>query len=274
LEVLFQRLAHEQLTVRESSIKAFASLLSRSDEATTISTLMQTLESLKSGAGHGEIQLGEVRLLSAGQAEGALGLGLTILKQIPADLLTLHWRACVDTLDKYLAHPASTVRQTTSTIFECVAGRVTSTGSMLPTVMGVLTKGCDNSSSDQRLTWEWREGRLLAFELILRRLVRGHLAHLLQMELRLEIKSPEFAEGSGGSPLPLWPQRSVKSHKRTTVKDDFSAIDRLRTESKGELRGLWEQLLSYTVNCLSDPRWELRRMGDQVPNPKSLTLIF
>ena len=27
---------------------------------------------------------------------------------------------------------------------------------------------------------------------------------------------------------------------------------------------LWEQLLAYTIRCLSDPRWELRRMGDQV----------
>ena len=66
------------------------------------------------------------KLLSAQQAEGIIGLLQTILKQIPADLLGEHWPACLATLDSYLAHPASTVRQTSSTIFESVASRVTS----------------------------------------------------------------------------------------------------------------------------------------------------
>jgi len=268
-DVLFQRLAHPQLSVRESTIKAFAALLSRSDEATTLSTMMEALEALKAGSvgpdaiegAHGE------QLLGAGQAEGVLGLLMTILKQIPADLLAQHWPRCLETLDCYLAHPASTVRQISSNIFECVAARVTGSGSMLPAVMEVLTKSCEESSG---LSWEWREGRLLAFELILRRLVRGQLAHLLQMELRLELKSPD-ADGQESSPLPLWPQRRPRvSNKRGSLsgsnKDgELSAIDRLRKEaSKAELRVLWEQLLAYTIRCLSDPRWELRRMGDQV----------
>jgi hypothetical protein len=118
------------------------------------------------------------------------------------------------------------------------------------------------------------------------------------MELRLELKSPD-AEGSGSSPLPLWPQRSIVNRKHrkessgredTSAPDpappsvlrsdltlgstpphphshgeDISAIDRLRKEAAGgQLSGLWEQLLAYTVTCLSDQRWELRRMGDQV----------
>ena len=70
---------------------------------------------------------------------------------------------------------------------------------MFPAVMEVLIKGCGDCSPSSGglsgLTWEWREGRLLAFELILRRLVRGHIAHLLQMELRLELKSPDGDSG-------------------------------------------------------------------------------
>merc|ERR1712159_958037 len=86
------------------------------------------------------------------------------------------------------------------------------------------------------------------------------------MELRLELKSPDVDGGSQTSPLPLWPQRRPQNGKSParSGKDDVSAIDRLRREGGGALKAVWQQLLSYTVECILDPRWELRRMGDQV----------
>ena len=273
--VLFERLAHQQLSVRESANKVFAAVLARSDVSTAIATLDEAVQRL-SGQHANSSPRGSssVRVLAAAdEAAGLLTLCITILKQLPASSLC-RLPEMTQTFHDYLAHPASTVRQVTSTLFECLATRDSSSSSdMLTTVLTTLTTS--PGEAEPPLKWQAREGRLLAVELIVRRLVRGHLARLLNLELRLELKSPEMAsDGSiDASPLPLWPKTNgrLKGGPKTAA-EDMSLIDRLRwcrgsgTSDTVSALGpeLWTRLIEHTVDCMTSSQWELRRMADQV----------
>jgi len=121
--------------------------------------------------------------VSAFGAEGLLSLAVTLIKSLPAPFLLANWTQFIDAFNMYLMHEASTVRQMTSAIFKAL---------VMPSVNGqpeetalclrVLSFLCldwdlvDVEGTDPQ-KWEWREGRLLALEIVLGFLVSNYYNH-------------------------------------------------------------------------------------------------
>ncbi len=130
------------------------------------------------------------------------------MQHIPPGFLLPHWPLYFTTFDLYLMHPASTVRQATSVVFKYIVAKDSSNPIMLKlvlqglaaewavkenmanTTLGSPTAGSPSVPlhsisevlSSRTLqpsdSWEWREGRLLAYELILKFLVTNHIHYL------------------------------------------------------------------------------------------------
>ena len=109
----FASLADPQLSVREVATKAFAVYLSRSNHRETVKAFGEVIGRLRGGRNPCE---GE-GLLGAFEAEGLLSLCAVLVKVLKVEWLFSHWSSYAPTLQTYLGHQASTVRQSASRIF-------------------------------------------------------------------------------------------------------------------------------------------------------------
>ncbi|XP_064639855.1 uncharacterized protein LOC135495320 [Lineus longissimus] len=146
--------------------------------------------------------------MDAYNAEGLLGICLFLVKHIPATQLLPNWDQYFSTFSLYLMHPASTVRQATSNVFKFLVAKDSSHPVILKYILHDLSVGWDAdlnmmtqpigldtghirrrsldvrglgkvqvTSERENLpadAWEWREGRLFAYELILKFLIKNH----------------------------------------------------------------------------------------------------
>ncbi|EGD80684.1 hypothetical protein PTSG_01274 [Salpingoeca rosetta] len=132
--------------------------------------------------------------LPAHEAEGLLGVCHFIIKHVPPGFLLPKWPLFFSTFSAYLAHPASTVRQATSTVFKFVVAKDSSNPVMLKLVLQGLAAdwpvdvdrlasaaeatGAGDEGDGPGPSWQWKEGRLLAYELILRYCITNHVHYL------------------------------------------------------------------------------------------------
>ncbi|CAH1780021.1 unnamed protein product [Owenia fusiformis] len=254
--VIYPLLAHPQLSIREHAIKAFSSYLARCGPKEQLSSFNDVIRQLCRGteACEGGEQAKKVKVLphlatlrsdyeflDAYTAEGLLGVCVFLVKHIPPEQLMNkeNWERYFSTFNLYLMHPASTVRQATSTIFKFIVAKDCNNPELLNLVLKELssewkpnksllnkpittttprrlsseglgdqaairsdsfskrTRGSTKragSTLSRRLTitkisaiesedksvsdtWEWREGRLFAYELIVKFLIKNHLFH-------------------------------------------------------------------------------------------------
>lgn len=291
----FSALADPQLSVRETATKAFGAYLSRSPLRQTVKAFGEVIGRLLNG---GSAHVGDAsvvtgvgtncggngeQLVEAYEAEGQFTLCATLVKLLSTDWLVSHWAAYAPTFERYLAHPASTVRQSASRIFFYLmakdseaADHMTATVAAEPEgiggfcgnltlasrILASLTNGwavplppivpfrsptgkqqqqqqsdlyppslaslssagasvegcqmeaCLAASDTASHSWEWKEGRLLAYELVLNCLLNDHtlklfptLAQTLSpkaLPSPIIVSSP--ASGGGTSPsLPISP---------------------------------------------------------------------
>ena len=266
-EALFVSLSHEQLSVREHAVLAFAAYLSRCSAALMRETMLDVLRRLNTTAPSSPDTRGphcvkrtcvmvrkteggeEVVLLGDYEAEGLLSVCESLVPLLDDIFSLSNWVHISEVLRPYLCHPASTVRQKTSSILNRMLSTSFATSTavdasllrpavlmrvLLQSLVGewqihewgphllnpqqsstVLTSSSmdrlvtdveapvhmsippsfpdstpslectrkppsaidgsrgDNTSSTTRpvvFSWEWREGRLLTYELLLERL--------------------------------------------------------------------------------------------------------
>ncbi|XP_071784930.1 LOW QUALITY PROTEIN: uncharacterized protein [Asterias amurensis] len=154
------------------------------------------------------------KFLDAYEAEGLLSVCLYLIKYVQSGVLLPYWMQYFSTFNLYLMHPASTVRQAASIIFKYIVAKESSNPGLLKLVLQalcanwsidislpntksdkstVLQEGenkisittlnmltSENLQSDMSLShaWEWREGRLFAYELIVKFLIINHIHYL------------------------------------------------------------------------------------------------
>eukprot|EP00047_Mylnosiga_fluctuans_P015264 m.44770 g.44770 ORF g.44770 m.44770 type:complete len:1243 (+) comp5842_c0_seq1:74-3802(+) len=215
---LYRLLAHPQLGIREQAGKVFSAYLSRSRLKIALLSLREIISRLRV-VPNPHTPLGPVAdssddkssdtHLNAYEAEGLLGVLDFIIKHLKPGFLLAEWPLYHSTLEHYLWHPASTVRQATSTVFKFIVARDSTNPIIAKLVLQGLAAGCavtrgnllgtsldsvasrrasilqpgdsdDSFAADYRIsdTWEWREGRLLTYELVLSVLVANHV-HVL-----------------------------------------------------------------------------------------------
>ncbi|CAG2214540.1 unnamed protein product [Mytilus edulis] len=143
-----------------------------------------------------------IELLDDYAAEGFLNVSLFILKVLPLKVLLSRWSQYVSTFLLYLSHHASTVRQAASNIFKYLVAKSSHCVVLVKLVLqsliqdwepdithltiphdhhhSLLSQGSTipsvNSANGLPLlqAWESREGRLFAYELILKYLLKNH----------------------------------------------------------------------------------------------------
>ncbi|KAJ7383195.1 hypothetical protein OS493_030353 [Desmophyllum pertusum] len=149
--VLFSLLVHPQLSIREHTTKALSAILSRCHFEVALSSFQEVINRLchgTQGDGPGqEITQGiselphhavfrqHFKFLKAHEAEGLLGVCLFLIKHIPPGYLLPKWPLYFSTLNLYLMHPASTVRQATSTAFKYLVAKDSSNPVFLKLVL-------------------------------------------------------------------------------------------------------------------------------------------
>ncbi|XP_071824496.1 uncharacterized protein [Apostichopus japonicus] len=227
--LIYPLLAHPQISVRENATKAFSSFLSRCDFQEALNALDEAISRLSplkepisvvsladdSATRVVDLPADEEQFIDAYEAEGLISVCIGLIKQIPASFLLQKWTFYFSVYNICLMHPASTVRQATSTLLKYLVAKSSQAPVVLKlTLQSLVTNWCvsveqilsmhqgikrpnikitlgkatrDNSacpddasaeeSSDQTLlaTWEWREGRLLTYELIAKYLVHNHV---------------------------------------------------------------------------------------------------
>eukprot|EP00048_Salpingoeca_helianthica_P024157 m.30156 g.30156 ORF g.30156 m.30156 type:complete len:1409 (+) comp9221_c0_seq2:59-4285(+) len=204
-------------------------------------------------AGHGDAA---VQMVEAYEAEGLLGVLEFIIKHLKPGFLLTEWPLYHFTLERYLAHPASTVRQATSAVFKYIVARDSSSAIMAKLVLQGLSANCvlDRAALlgslaadpphrrgsvmdpvpklDLPDTWEWREGRLLAYDLVLRFIVANHLHCLFPSSLlrtrakkqsdttepqrRMTSYAPFFCTSRTPSPSVMPLRRAAPAHHSST----------------------------------------------------------
>ncbi|EDQ92257.1 uncharacterized protein MONBRDRAFT_23233 [Monosiga brevicollis MX1] len=196
-------LKHQQLTVRENASKAFAGYLSRSK----VERGLVVLDDLVAKLQHLDDE-DRYRYLPHFEAEGLLDVCVTIIKQLPPGFLLPNWPAYFRTFKFYLGHPASTVRQACSLVFKHIIARDASNPIISKLVLQGLTahwpvKTAVSAVAEAplpSLAWEAKEGRLLAYDLILRFLISNHINYLFPTML-MDHQYAIFTPGQLAAPI-------------------------------------------------------------------------
>ncbi|XP_076357943.1 uncharacterized protein LOC143250806 isoform X2 [Tachypleus tridentatus] len=197
---VYPLLSHPQLDVREGAIKAFSVFLLRSEFQECQQTFTRVLSSLALAMETKDSNL----LPKIGNLDSCfsdpylvqslLGLGVFLVKNLPLELLLMEWSEVFRIFLAYLSHPACSVRQVASEIFKFLVSKDTTCPIVLKLVLQglaadwavdigrllTLETNCDTVENSQKSftpAWEWKEGRLLAYELILHFILQNHLAY-------------------------------------------------------------------------------------------------
>ncbi|XP_067055550.1 uncharacterized protein [Acropora muricata] len=138
--VLFSLLHHPQLSIREHATKAMSAILSRCEFEVALLSFQEVINRLCQGTqensnychdqitGFNELPHHAVfrqhfKFIKAHEAEGLLGVCIFLIKHIPCGYLLPKWPLYFSTLNLYLMHPASTVRQATSVAFKYLVAK-------------------------------------------------------------------------------------------------------------------------------------------------------
>eukprot|EP00667_Euglena_gracilis_P000576 EG_transcript_576 len=221
IAVLYQMLAHPQLSVRDVASRLVCNFLSRSQFSETVLAFKHVIQHLRGSdspsPGDPPPDPGRRRLLGAFEAEGFVRLACMLVRKLPSEYLTTNWEKYSPVLDAYLAHPACTVRQETSQIYHVLVMKDSDDPCMplcrrvLPALIGdwqpQAAQPAPPSHRDGPLSpveapahsacwsmpsssWQWREGRLLAYELILDYFTAQHISTAFPLSAFPEAMSP------------------------------------------------------------------------------------
>ncbi|XP_071087709.1 uncharacterized protein [Haliotis cracherodii] len=251
LTVVFRVISHSQLPIRESAVKAVSAYISLVDNQESLRILEQTIALLR-GGNHTQVDQDSQEFVDAYKAEGLLNVCQSVVKSLPLASLLPCWGGYLSSFLHHLAHPASSVRQSASSVFKLLVQKSSENTGLLCQLLHTLTGGwtttlCDEATppDSQTLSWEAKEGRMFAFEVICSFLIKNHIRKMFSRRKPSKVESdaqtpePRVNHHSdrvsipveGGNMAP--PQLQVKT-ATNQESPSFSVIATLRLHSKTE----------------------------------------
>lgn len=181
---LYRCLQHDQLSIRQTAAECLLACASLCEESMRLAIFQETISKLnRIPDGIIERREDESRdpsLLDAFEAEGLLDVLSKIATEQTPEFLVKHWKFIFPTLDRYVIHVASSVRQRSSAVILSLAKLSLSCSlerSVSPTshasadaAVSLLTQMLLSLSlefgTESTLCWQKREGRLLSVDVL------------------------------------------------------------------------------------------------------------
>ncbi|XP_062613685.1 uncharacterized protein LOC134275417 [Saccostrea cucullata] len=240
--VVFKLLYHPQLTIREHAAKALSTYISCCDVKEAFSTFEQVTEQLSENilSPVQSINL-PVKFLDAYAAEGLLNVCLSIIKVLPLQMMLSNWPTYINAFLLYLSHPASTVRQAASSLFKYLVSKCSHCAVLVSLLLQSLIQGWipntdilqrEEKTTDQGCSshirasvnsekgflldaWESREGRLLAYELIMKFFIKNHWLYTFGPAASSQLRRQNTDVEQLSDDEDNIPEERVKEHERT-----------------------------------------------------------
>ncbi|TYZ60397.1 hypothetical protein PybrP1_006123, partial [[Pythium] brassicae (nom. inval.)] len=185
--VLYQCLRHEQLSVREIAAQCLKHHVDLSEEPMRLLVFQEVMSKLnRMKDSDGDSAAVDHELLEAYEAEGLLDVLAKLTPSLPPLFLLKHWKFVFPTLERYVMHIASSVRQKSSAVVLALArlnqvaperaealsgGRSSSPPAaanaaleLLSEMMLALSEFVGGTGDVSSCCWQQREGRLLSIE--------------------------------------------------------------------------------------------------------------
>eukprot|EP00644_Phytophthora_capsici_P016192 jgi/Phyca11/115449/e_gw1.28.137.1 len=247
--VMYQCLRHEQLSVRELAAECLVTYVSLCEEPTGLLIFQEVISKLNRinrNEKLGEIDTGanpeESELLDAFEAEGLLDVLARMAPCLPSNFLLKHWKVIYPTLEKYVMHIASSVRQKSSSVVRALASRNLRDEASLELLVQMLTSLSKQLLDESNLCWQRKEGRLLSIDVLI---------NVLGENQSTQCKSSMLAD--------LQTFKWANEHTQATWKS---------SEQKRSASAFWQLVLggciAQTKEAFGSSQFELRRISRQV----------
>ncbi|GMF44733.1 unnamed protein product [Phytophthora fragariaefolia] len=189
--VMYQCLRHDQLSVRQLAAECLVQYAALCEDPTRLLIFQEVISKLNriNRNENNEIDTTmdprESELLDAFEAEGMLDVLARMVPYLPPSFLLKHWKIIFPTLEKYVVHVASSVRQKSSTVVSALAevhlrnpshhgaGEVVLNPTSLYSntsirlVIQMLISLSKQPSDESGMCWQQKEGRLLSIDVLI-----------------------------------------------------------------------------------------------------------
>lgn len=183
---LYRCLQHDQLTIRQKAAESLLAFAFLCDVSTCMAIFQETVSKLNRIPDDTTESTGSM-LLGAFEAEGLLDVLAKIVAALPLGFLVKHWGVIFPTLERYVIHIASSVRQKSSAVILALAQLSSKccqepTGSpsneaALSLLVQMLLSLSVERDTERVLCWQKEEGRLLSVDVLVNFLGQDILRH-------------------------------------------------------------------------------------------------
>ncbi|EGZ26854.1 hypothetical protein PHYSODRAFT_383127, partial [Phytophthora sojae] len=174
---IYQCLRHDQLSVRQLAAQCLVEYASLCEEPTRLLIFQEVISKLNRINRNDKVEIDSAtdsELLDAFEAEGLLDVLARMAPCLPSSFLLKHWKFVFPTLEKYVMHIASSVRQKSSTVVLALAkqysrshGLPVSREASLRLVIQMLLSLSEPRSDESEFCWQRKEGRLLSIDVLI-----------------------------------------------------------------------------------------------------------
>ncbi|KAF4045078.1 hypothetical protein GN244_ATG02460 [Phytophthora infestans] len=299
--VMYQCLRHDQLSVRQLSAQCLVGYASLCEEPTRLLIFQEVISKLnrinrneKVSESDTAADPDESDLLDAFEAEGLLDVLARMAPCLPSTFLLKHWKFVFPTLEKYVMHIASSVRQKSSSVVLALAKQSRSATSgdeaSLKLMVQMLLSLSKQLTDESGLCWQRKEGRLLSIEVLINALGGSLLTSCKLLRWKPETAKSRQRQASSFTDLQTFTWAHDQAQSSTWV--DSNEVDGDHCESKVESESLvheisawvernngqngfpasghdfWRQVsrgfIAQTKEAFESSQFELRRISRQV----------
>uniref|UniRef100_K3WAS2 Uncharacterized protein n=1 Tax=Globisporangium ultimum (strain ATCC 200006 / CBS 805.95 / DAOM BR144) TaxID=431595 RepID=K3WAS2_GLOUD len=174
--VLYQCLRHDQLSVRENAAQCLKQYVGLCEEPMRLAIFQEVISKLnRMKESHDDNSSAEQELLETYEAEGLLAVLGKLVPSLPSQFLLKHWKFIFPTLEKYVMHISSNVRQKSSAVVLSLAkltrkrscdGKDRSSDAAVELLLEMLLSLSEQPHDSNNFCWQQKEGRLLSIDLL------------------------------------------------------------------------------------------------------------
>ncbi|GMF20794.1 unnamed protein product [Phytophthora lilii] len=180
---IYQCLRHDQLGVRQLASQCLVKYAGLCEKSTRLLIFQEVISKLNRIHKNDKIEVdpNNSELLDAHEAEGLLDVLACLAPHLPSGFLLKHWKLIFPTLEKYVMHIASSVRQKSSSVVLALAklsqychnNDVSVSDNSLPSdqdslrlMVEMLLSLSKTRNDEDSFCWQQKEGRLLSIDVL------------------------------------------------------------------------------------------------------------